>query len=400
MRRRTLWMGILLVLLATAPSAVWGQASVAGVTDTEVVVGWTTPLSGPAALWGVTGLGGAAWAEYINSQGGVHGRKIKVLLKDDGYNPTRAIANLQEMKGNVFALCGLLGTAVLNAAKDFCPENKIPLITAYGDVRIWAREPKDKLHYIFIAYTDYEDEAQYITNYALNKLGSKKIVLFYQNDDYGKTAMSGVQKTLKASPGKAELTAAVPYEVTERALGTHALKMKESGAEAAIVYATMSHTALILKEMAKTDYRPKVLTTFTVGDPVMYAVAGADVWEGTYIALPGNSGVPGSDPEADKAVAILKKMDPKLEGKEYLALFGAASMMHLVQGLRNAGRSLTTESMIKGMEMIRDWKPEGIGAPVTYTPDRHHGINASRMGQARGGKHVPLEPFTVYKPFF
>ena len=106
------------------------------------------------------------------------------------------------MKGNVFALCGLLGTAVLNAAKDFCPENKIPLITAYGDVRIWAREPKDKLRYIFIAYPDYEDEAEYITTYALNKLGSKKIALFYQNDDYGKMAMSGVQKALKAMPGK------------------------------------------------------------------------------------------------------------------------------------------------------------------------------------------------------
>jgi hypothetical protein len=132
----------------------------------------------------------------------------------------------------------------------------------------------------------------------------------------------------------------------------------------------------------------------------MFGVAGPDVWEGTYIALPGNSGVPGSEPEADKAVAILKKIDPKLEGKEYLALFGAASMMHLVQGLKNAGRNLTTESMIKGMEMIKDWKPEGIGAPVTYSPDRHHGNNASRMGQARGGKHVPLEPFTTHKAHF
>jgi hypothetical protein len=110
--------------------------------------------------------------------------------------------------------------------------------------------------------------------------------------------------------------------------------------------------------------------------------------------------VPGSDPEADKAVAILKKFEPKLEGKEYLALFGAASMMHLVQGLKNAGRNLTTDSMIKGMEMIKDWKPEGIGAPVQYTPDRHHGNNASRMGQARGGKHVPLEPFTIHKAHF
>ena len=105
----------------------------------------TTPLSGPAALWGTTALGAKAWADYINDQGGVHGRKIKVILKDDGYNPARAMANLTEMKGQIFAVNALLGTAIINATKDFFPENKIPLITAYADVRIWAKYPKDKL---------------------------------------------------------------------------------------------------------------------------------------------------------------------------------------------------------------------------------------------------------------
>jgi branched-chain amino acid transport system substrate-binding protein len=194
------------------------------------------------------------------------------------------------------------------------------------------------------------------------------------------------------------LVGAVPYEVTERALGTHALKMKESGAETVLLYTTPSHGALILKEMAKADYRPKALTTFTLGDPIMYSVAG-EVWEGTYIALPGNSGVPG-EPTADKVVDILKKYNPKIEGKEYLALFGAVSMMHLVEGLKNAGRDLTTDSLIAGMEKIKDWRPEGLGAPVTYGPDRRHGNNASRMSQAREGKHIPLEPFTIHEAHF
>ena len=70
-----------------------------GVTDTEVVLGVSTPLTGPAAGWGVTISGGMkAWAEHVNDQGGVHGRKIKLIIKDDGYNPARAVANLQEMK--------------------------------------------------------------------------------------------------------------------------------------------------------------------------------------------------------------------------------------------------------------------------------------------------------------
>lgn len=394
-RRLIFILMVSLILLPISASA----KEVPGVTDTEVVIGWTTPLSGPAALWGVTGLGGKAWADYINDQGGIHGRKIKVILKDDGYNPTRAINNLQEMKGKIFAVSALLGTAPLHAAREFCPENKIPLITPYGDVRIWARMPKDKLRYVFVAYTDYEDEGEYMTTYAVKNVGLKKISVFYQNDDYGKMGLSGVKKGLAAMPGKAKLVAAVPYEVTERALGTHALKLKESGADTLIFYGTMTHCALILKETAKIGHRPKAFVSFPMGDPIMYKVAG-DVWEGTYIALPGNSGVPGSDPEADKVVEILKKYNPKLVGKEYLALFGAVSMMHVVEGLKNADRRLTPKKMIKGMEKIKNWKSEGVGAPVTYGRGRRHGVNASRMGQARNGAHVPLEPFTIFKPRF
>ena len=75
-------------------------------------------------------------------------------------------------------------------------------------------------------------------------------------------------------------------------------------------------------------------------------------------------------------------------------------MMHMVEGLKNAGRDLTVDSFIAGMEKIKDWKPEGMGAPVTYSPDRRHGVNASRMGQAQKGKHMPIEEFTVFAPLF
>jgi branched-chain amino acid transport system substrate-binding protein len=398
MRKAIFKICALFLVILTIPAIAGAGQMVPGVSDKEVVVGWTTPLSGPAALWGVTAMGGKAWADYINDQGGVNGRKIKLIIKDDGYNPTRALVNLQEMKGNVFAVCGLLGTAICNAAKDFFADNHIPLITAYGNIRIWPELPKDKLRYVFVAYPDYEDEAEYITKYAVQKLGTRKIALFYQNDDYGKLAMVGVKKGLK-DVGEAKLVGAVPYEVTERSLATHALNLKKTGADSVVIYATPTHGALIDKEMAKIGYRPKVFATFTLADPIMYRVAG-QVWEGTYIALPGNSGTPGAEPQADRVTDILKKYNPKIKGKEYLALFGAMSMMHLVEGLKNAGRDLTPESMIAGMEKIKNWKPEGLGAPVTYGPDRHHGVNASRMGQARNGKDTILAPYTIFKPHF
>ena len=131
----------------------------------------------------------------------------------------------------------------------------------------------------------------------------------------------------------------------------------------------------------------------------MYKISGP-TWEGTYIGLPGNTGLPGSDPEADKVAEILIKYNPKIKGREYLALFGAASMMHTIEGIKNAGRDLTPESLVKGMEKIKDWKPEGMGAPVTYGPNRRHGNNATRMGQAQNGKTVALAPFTIHKAHF
>jgi branched-chain amino acid transport system substrate-binding protein len=398
MRKTFFSIGILVALILTIP-AIGSAAEVRGVTDTEVVVGITTPLSGPAATWGVTGLGAKAWADHINAQGGIHGRKIKVILKDDGYNPARALTNLREMKGKVFAVCGLLGTAIVNASKDFYGENKIPLITAYGDIRIWTRVSPKSLKYVFITYPDYENEAQYLTTWAIKNRGSKKVAVFYQNDDYGKMGLAGVKKAMAATGGKAKLVGAVPYEVTERALSTHALKLKESGADTLVLYATMGHAAIMTKTMAKVGFQPKVLASFPLADAMMYKIAGP-TWEGTYVGLPGNSGLPGTDPDADRVADILKKYNPKIKGMEFLALFGATSMMHLVEGLKNAGPNLTPESMLAGMEKIREWKAENLGARVTYGPDRHNGNNAVRMGQAKGGKIVGLEPFTVFQPLF
>ena len=398
MRKSFFSIGILIAILLTIP-AIGSAAEVRGVTDTEVVVGITTPLSGPAALWGMTGLGAKAWADHINAQGGIHGRKIKVILKDDGYNPAKAMANLRQMKGKVFAVVGLLGTAVVNASKDFFAQNNIPLITAYGDTRIWTRVSPKSLKYAFITYPDYVDEGQYLATWAIKNLDSKKVAVFYQNDDYGKMGFEGVKKGLAATGGRAKLVSAVPYEVTERALSTHALKLKESGADTLVLYATPVHGAIITKTIAKVGYQPKVVASFPLADAIMYKIAGP-TWEGTYVGVPGNVDLPGSDPAADRVVDILVKYNPKLKASTFLALYGATSMMQLAEGLQNAGPNLTPESMIAGMEKIKDWKPEGLGARITYGPDRRQGNNAVRLGQARGGKVVGVEPWTVFQPHF
>ena len=398
MQKKLLGIGILLAFFLAIPSMAAAGPKVAGVTDTEVAVGLTTPLSGPAALWGSTGLGAKAWADHINAQGGIHGRKIKVILKDDGYNPARALANLQEMKGKIFAVCGLLGSAVVHTVRDFFPENKVLLINAYGNTRMWLEWPKEKLRYVFIAYPDYEDEGEWLADFAVEWQGSKKLAVFYQNDDFGKLGLAGVKKAVARLSAKAQLTAAVPYEVTDRSVSTHALKLKQSGADTLILYPSPSHGANIIKETAKVGYRPKIMTSFPLGDPILYRLVG-ELWEGVYPALPAHLGAIGFDPQANRVLAQIKKANPKIPSDNF-AVFGAASMMHLVEGLRRAGRNLTTESMIKGMESIKRWQAEAGGAVVTYGPNRHQGLNGSRLAHAENGKHKPVTDFIIYPPRF
>jgi len=207
MRLRVLGAALLVAPLAT--TAALAQSKAPGVTDTEVTLGITTPLSGPAAAWGTTALGAEAWAKHVNEQGGVHGRKIKMVMKDDGYNPGRAVANINEMKDSVFAVVGLLGTAVLNANNDNIADAKLPTIWPYGNPQVFAKQPREKLRTVFMVYPDYSDEGEFLLLQAAKLAGAKKVAVFYQHDDYGKGGLDGVKRGVGKAGGSVALVADV-----------------------------------------------------------------------------------------------------------------------------------------------------------------------------------------------
>jgi ABC-type branched-subunit amino acid transport system substrate-binding protein len=393
MRPKQLGVWLLVLVVSGVAAPAWGQAKVPGVTDSEVVLGITTPLSGPAAAWGTTGLGAEAWAKHVNEQGGVHGRKLKLVLKDDGYNPGRAVANVNEFKDSVFAVVGLLGTAVLNANKDNVAEAKLPTIWPYGNPQVFAKQPKEKLRGVFMVYPDYGDEGEFLVQQAVKLEGAKKIAVFYQNDDYGKGGLEGVKRGVK---GGVTLAGEISYEVTDRELGTHALKVKESGADALVLYCTATHGANLIKEMAKVGYRPKVFASFPLGDRhVMFRLLG-ELWEGVYYNVTG--AVPG-EPEADRVIEVLLKQEPKLKGRESFALAGATAMITTVEGLKRAGRNLTRENFVEAMESIKAWTPEKLTAPISWGPTRRHGLNPIRMMRAKKAADASFETITGYQNF-
>jgi branched-chain amino acid transport system substrate-binding protein len=374
-------------------------APVPGVTDTEVTIGITGPLSGPAAAWGTIALASEAYARYVNDHGGVNGRKLKLVLKDDGYNPGRAVANFNEMKDSVFAVIGTVGTAVLNANKDLVAEAGIPLVYPLGNVQVFAKQPREKVRTVFQAYPDYTDEAEFLVQQAARLEKVTRVALFGQNDDYGKLALDGIKKGLAKVP-EVKLVGEVFYEVTDRELGTHALKMKESGAEAVFLYSTATHAAGLIKEMAKVGYRPKIFASFTLYDrDTMFRLLG-DLWEGAYfdssIALRG-------EPAADRVIEIITGIDPRLKGREGFCVQGAADVIVTVEGLKRAGRDLTREGFVKAMESIKDFSGEGLTSPFSFGPDRHHGYNAVRLmraGKATDATVTQITPYQIFPSHF
>ena len=384
------------MLFVSALGATSALAQAPGVTNTEVTIGITTPLSGPAAAWSATGLGAEAWAKHVNDQGGVYGRKIKIVMKDDGYNPGRALANVNEMKDSVFALVGLLGTAVLNANKDAVADAKLPTIWPYGNPQVYAKQPKEKNRTVFMVYPDYGDEGEFLLLQAAKLTGARKVAVFYQNDDYGKGGLEGVQRGVAKLAGLVALAGEVSYQVADRELSTHALKIKEFGADSVILYSTVTHTAGIIKEMAKVGYRPKIFAAFPLGDHIIMFRLLGELWEGAYYDVTG--AVPG-EPEADRILDIVLKQEPKLKGREGLALSGAVAMMATVEGMKRAGKNLTRDGFLNAMETFKDWTPEKLTGPITWGPNRHHGLNPIRMMQAGKAADASFKAITDYQPF-
>lgn len=388
----------LLLLLAAATSRAAAPPT-PGLTDTEVTLGMTVPLSGPAAAWGSLAVAAEAWARHVNEQGGVHGRMLRVQIRDDGYNPGRAIGNLQEMKETCFAVVGTMGTAVLGASKELVAEAGLPWVYPLGNPRLFAGMGKAKVRTIFVEYPDYADEGEFLVQQAVRLEGVRRVAFFGQNDDYGKTGLEGVRRGLARLPGAA-LAGEALYEVTDREMGTHALRLKESGADAVILYATSAHAAGLVKEMAKVGYRPKLFASFTLSDrDRMFGLLG-ELWEGAYydthLAQRG-------EPAADRVLQVVLKLAPSLQGREGTAIHGVAAMMVAVEGLRRAGRDLDRERFVKALESIQGWSPGGLTAPVTFGPERRHGLNGVRLLQAQRAADRSFRqvlPDQFFPPYF
>jgi len=359
---------MLTVFLIAVPAS---AQKVRGVTDTEILIGQWGPQTGPAAPWGAVARGTDLLCKIINQEGGINGRKIKYFLRDDSYQPakTKAIAKDFVEQIGVFAVVGGVGVATGMTARDYLMENKVPWYGPVTGVYEWIH-PIQK--YLFALYPLYDDEAYNLTEYLHEKLGFKKIAMFYQNDDYGKQGVQGVERYLmrkKLSP-----VAKISAEMTDRDLSTHALKLKNSGAEAVVLWTMPTHAALILNETAKIGFKPQWATSSTLSDSVLMMQITKGLWAGMINSFWAEL------PDSNHPLMVkYREAHKRLAPQERWGIFYYAGIIFsepFFEGVRRAGKNLTPETWVKAMETLKDWK--GIGPPITYT----------NPNDRQGGKHV------------
>lgn len=383
MRRPVAGCTAILLLLTILPSAHRTNARAAaipGVTASQILVGTSLPLSGPAGAYGIIANGIQAYFSYVNAHGGVYGRKLTLNVLDDGYDPLRTQINVKRLvlSNNVFALLGVLGTANNLAALKFITQQQVPLVYPATGSSLMAK-PFHK--YLFPLQVTYTVEGKVLTDYAVKTLHAKKIGVFYQNDSFGKEGLDAV--TARAKSDGVTVTAAESYQVTDTDFSAQAQKLQQAGVDAVIVFAVPSPAATFIGTAAKIGLHAAMLSSSIASDPgVIKALgpAGEGVFFAAYSPLPTSP-----DPKAVFYRSVMSKYGDTATaplGEFTEAGVGAAEVF--VEGLRRAGKNLTRPGFISALETLRKYNGS-IFPNVTYTSTDHSGVQGAYVLRAHNG---------------
>jgi branched-chain amino acid transport system substrate-binding protein len=237
-RRRTLLGAAAIVALAVAiPAALAGSAADPGVTPTTIVLGGTSPLTGPAAAYASVARGAKAYFDSVDAKGGVAKRRIDYRIVDDAYNPAQTVQAVRRLveQDKVFAVFNTLGTESNLAVRDYLNQSKVPQLFVASGATTWGRDAATYPWTIGFQ-PSYAAEGWVYGQYVAKTQKKAKIGVLFQNDDYGKDLLGGLRRGLGRSGSK--VVAAQPYEVTSSDVGSQIAKLKAAKSNVLAIFAT------------------------------------------------------------------------------------------------------------------------------------------------------------------
>ena len=226
-----------------------------GVSDNEIKLGSTQPYSGPASSYGTIGKSDAAYFAMINDRGGINGRKINFVVRDDAYSPPKTVEEIRELveQDHVLAAFNTLGTPPNSAIRDYLNENKVPQLFVATGANKW-NDPK---HYPWTIgfQPSYQIEARIYAHYILKHIPDAKIAVLYQNDDYGKDYLIGLRAGLGDRADKM-IVATKTYETTDATVDSQIVALQASGANVLLTAAINKFASQAIRKVYDIGWKP------------------------------------------------------------------------------------------------------------------------------------------------
>ena len=388
--------------LALALSAIFATPSPAqkqydtGASDTEIKIGQTIPLSGPASAYGSIGKVQAAYIRMINEQGGIDGRKINLIQYDDAYNPPKTVEQVRKLveSDEVLTTFQIIGTPPNAAVQKYLNEKKVPqLLASTGATRF--TDPK---HFPWtIAYNpNYQSEGHIYAKYILANYPNAKIAILYQNDDLGKDYVKGLKDALGAKANM--IVAEVSYELSDPTVDSQMLTLKSSGADLFYNITTPKFGAQAIRKAAELGWKPIQILDINA-TPVSQTLipAGLDNAKGIISV---NYGKDPLDPQwADdegmkRYKAFMAKYAPGEDANSGIATYGYSTAALLVHILKQCGDDLTRANIMKQATNIKDYVADLAlpGMTTSTTPDDWHINKQFQMMKFDGQRWVLFGP--------
>ena len=360
-----------------------------GVTEDTLLVGSNMILTGPAAFWGQGSDHGArAYFEYVNDQGGIHGRKIEFINTDNAYKPVRAVAATKRLieKEQVLTLMGYQSSACIQAAEQFFTEAGVPLIAPITTGRALVEPPRK---YLFVVFSQYRDQAEYLVDHMAQKpqWKSMKIAAIYQDDDFGKDGLEGMEQAAADHAG-IDVVAKEAFARGAKDFSSQVVKCKESGADALLISCATSQAAQIIKEAEKLAWKPQFMVLSGAADNKLIELAGSateGMMAATNVVFPGVT----DTPEVVEARKVITKYYPD-QPVNIPAIDGYAVAMVTVEALRLAGKEPTREKIVQALEGMREYET-GILPPVTFGPNVRQGCEGAFLYRVENGRFTLFE---------
>jgi branched-chain amino acid transport system substrate-binding protein len=362
-----------------------------GVSKSEIVLGSIQDLSGPIAAFGKqTRMGLILRADEINEQGGIHGRKIKLIIEDSAYDPRKAVLAAQKLvnQDKIFAMIAHMGTAQNNAAMPVQFEKNVinffP-VTAAREMY----EPFHKLKYSFAV--PYYDQMLVMAPKLVKEKGAKKVCTIYQDDEFGLEVVRGAEAGLKKIG--MELAEKTSYKRGATDFSSQVARMKGAGCDFVILGTIIRETIGTIGESRKTGFAPTFLGTSASYTDLIHKLGGPAM-NGLYATMGTQH------PYLDEASQPLRFWANKYKTKfnedpTVFSAYGYIIMDAFVQAASKAGANLTTDSFIKAMDSMSFPADIFGSAPATFSATKRLGSNAARLSQITDGRWKVVSDYAM-----